>query len=398
MLPAWPQRYRRARAGVPPVRIRGRRGRGLVEHDPDPVGPGPVAATRYRHRVLDPADFSLQPITGGFTGEVPPRWCFGDRAFGGYTAALALGALLSSHPAPCCLASVTFLEGGVAGPIEIEVERLRSGRTATAARATVSQGGLPILLASAWLADGWSSPPAATVDETDDAPGPGDASPVTWLTDEWPVLRFAERAGVDYPTSWVGFARGRPEISIWARMLAEPDGAPEPLPFAQMADVLHLDAHLFDAPGQVTGWIEADLLSLDLSIAWRPGGPPGPVDRVAPRPQPWVGGGRGRHRRGLGARTRPHDPGDGVLAGPPAPDARTALTAPAAEPVACPEGFRARRGGSAATRSRRRGRPRCRARWDRTCGCPRSGRGCHPSSRAGPRPPRRAPRACSRAR
>jgi hypothetical protein len=51
-----------------------------------------------------------------------------------------------------------------------------------------------------------------------------------------------------------------------------PDGwVGDPLPHPQQADVLHLDAHLFDAPGQVTGFAENDLLSLDLNVAWRPG-------------------------------------------------------------------------------------------------------------------------------
>jgi len=222
--------------------------------------------------VLDPDDFTLQAIDGGFTRRLPERWCFGDRAFGGYTAALALGALLtgSVHPVAASLA-VTFLEAGVVGPVEIEVEPLRTGRTAAAARATVRQDGRAILLATAWLADGWAAPAAVAVEETSEGPGPDGAEPVDWLTHEWPALLFAERAGVDYPTSWAGFARGRPEISLWARMLAPRDLGRDPLPFAQMADVLHLDAHLFDAPGQVTGWTDTDLLSLDLSIAWRPG-------------------------------------------------------------------------------------------------------------------------------
>ena len=167
--------------------------------------------------------------------------------------------------------AITFLEAGVVGPVEIEVESLRSGRTAEAARATVRQGDRPILLASAWLADGWSTPAVTAIDEPFDGPGPEDGQDLSWLTDEWPALRFAERAGVDYPTSWLGFARGRPEIGLWARLVADPSRSEDPLPHAQMADVLHLDAHLFDAPGQVTGWTEADLLSLDLAIAWRPG-------------------------------------------------------------------------------------------------------------------------------
>lgn len=253
--------------------------------------------------MLDPDDFRLDPTEGGFGRDLPARWCFGDRAFGGYTAALALDALLASGPHDVAASlAVTFLEAGVAGPVEIRVEPLRAGRSAAVSRATVHQGGRPILSATSWLVDGWVDDPEAAaatpvfdprpiapdsaVAETagtavDDggrpstadvvAAGPAAGTPLDWLTDHWPVLGYAERTGVDYPTSWAGFARGRPEVSLWARMVAPPGHAGDPLPFAQLADVLHLDGHLFDAPGQITGYDAADLLSLDLSIAWQPG-------------------------------------------------------------------------------------------------------------------------------
>ena len=249
--------------------------------------------------MLDPDDFRLDATDRWFGRDIPSRWCFGDRAFGGYTAALALGALLTSGPHHVAASlAVTFLEAGVVGPIEIHVEPLRAGRTAAVSRATVHQGGRPILSGTAWLVDGWADAPVApaatpvfdgatraadptatmaavgadrpaTADVV--AAGPGAGSPVGWLTDHWPALAYAERTGVDYPTSWAGFARGRPEVTLWARMIAPPDHPGDPLPFAQLADVLHLDGHLFDAPGQLTGYDDADLLSLDLTIAWQPG-------------------------------------------------------------------------------------------------------------------------------
>lgn len=243
--------------------------------------------------MLDPDDFRLDPIDGGFARDLPPRWCFGDRAFGGYTAALALGALLTSGPHQVAASlAVTFLEAGVVGPIEVHVEPLRTGRSAAVARATVHQGGRPILTATAWLVDGWADDPLAPAatpvfDATPRGPGaegdpgrpladalaagPAAGAPVTWLTDHWPALAYAERTGVDYPTSWETFARGRPEVTLWARMIAPPGHRGDPLPFAQLGDVLHLDGHLFDAPGQITGYDDADLLSLDLNIAWQPG-------------------------------------------------------------------------------------------------------------------------------
>jgi acyl-CoA thioesterase len=239
--------------------------------------------------VLDPDDFRLDPLDGGFARDLPARWCFGDRAFGGYTAALALDALLTSGPHHVAASlSVTFLEAGVAGPVTITVEPLRSGRSATASRATVHQHGRPILSATAWLVDGWaddagvaapspvfaSTPTAAALGtQVAVAAGATAGAPLAWLAEHWPPLLYGERTGIDYPTSWEDFARGRPEVALWARVVAPPDADPsaDPLPFAQLADVLHLDGHLFDAPGQITSYAEADLISLDLSIAWQPG-------------------------------------------------------------------------------------------------------------------------------
>lgn len=236
--------------------------------------------------MLDPNDFTLQAVDGGYIRDLPARWCFGDRAFGGYTAALALGALLESgsHAVAASL-SVTFLEAGVAGPVEIEVETLRAGRSAAVARATVHQAGRPILTATGWLVDGWDddvqvpaptpalAPSGQTDRRTADAVvgGPEAGASLAWLVEHWPVLGYAERTGVDYPVSWAGFARGRPEVALWARMIPPPGATDDPLVPGQVGDVLHLDGHLFDAPGQVTGYDEADLLSLDLTIAWQPG-------------------------------------------------------------------------------------------------------------------------------
>jgi acyl-CoA thioesterase len=247
--------------------------------------------------VLDPDDFRLDPVDGGFARELPARWCFGDRAFGGYTAALALGALLTVGPHRTAASlAVTFLEAGVAGPVAVTVEPLRAGRRTSLARARIHQDGRPILEATAWLLDAWTDAPhvvapvpalaALAADGTGTGPdggsvatdavvaaGPSAGAPVTWLSDHWPALRYAERRGIDYPTSWAGFARGRPAVSLWARMVPPPDHDGDPLPFAQLADVLHFDGHLFDAPGQVTGFDQADIVSLDLSIAWQPGAP-----------------------------------------------------------------------------------------------------------------------------
>ena len=226
----------------------------------------------------DASDFVLTALGDhAYRGAVPAHWTFEGRAFGGFTAALTLAAVLADQARPALTsAHIAFLEPGQVGPVEIAVDAMRSGRSAAVVRATATQEGRPILLATAWLVDAWSTeahtpmpdpfPPAPIGEGPEDwrrAPvGPS----IGWLAEAWQMLTFAERRSIDYPTSWDGFARGRPEIALWSRLVD-----PLLVPFGQLVDVLYLDAHLFDAPAQMTGFEGLAMLSLDLSIAWQPG-------------------------------------------------------------------------------------------------------------------------------
>ena len=233
--------------------------------------------------MLDGRDFALDggPVderTSRFTRELPEQWCFDGRAFGGYTSALALAAVFA-HSARTAAASlsVTFVESGVPGPLEIEARTIRGGRTAAAIEATVSQHGRPILIASSWLADGWLGPPAVDAPvpfdrygtSTAALPDPESGTPLEWIGQTYPSLRFAHRRGVDYPRGLTEFQDRRPQVALWVSV--DSGNGPDPLEHPQIADVLHADAHLFDAPGKVSGFVDAWLLSLDLNLVWQPG-------------------------------------------------------------------------------------------------------------------------------
>ena len=227
--------------------------------------------------MLDRRDFELdggpsEQRASRFTRPLPEHWCFdGRRAFGGYTSALALAAVFAhSHRAAAASLSVTFVESGAPGPLEIAVHTLRGGRTAEAVEARISQAGRTILIASSWLADSWAESP--TVDAPvpferyhPPLPSPDDGTDLDWLAKQWAPLRFARRRGVDYPDSLEAFRRDHPAVALWVAT----DG--DALPHPQIGDVLHADAHLFDSPGQVTGFTDAWLLSLDLNLVWQPG-------------------------------------------------------------------------------------------------------------------------------
>ncbi|OBG92557.1 thioesterase [Mycobacterium sp. E136] len=231
--------------------------------------------------MLDGRDFALDGGPDGegssrFTRELPERWCFDGRAFGGYTSALALAAMFahSGRPAAASL-SVTFVDAGAPGPLELEVRSIRGGRTAAAVEATIRQRERTILIASSWFADGWLGPPSVDAPVpferyTNPLPTPDEAPALDWIGEEYPSLRFAHRRGVDYPADLTRFADRRPEVALWVSA-DDGDTAADPLPHPQIADVLHADAHLFDAPGKVSGFVDAWLLSLDLSLVWQPG-------------------------------------------------------------------------------------------------------------------------------
>lgn len=250
--------------------------------------------------MLDPSDLVLTAVAPAEAPGAPPvddvappatfgrvvgdHWCFAERAFGGYTAALSVAAALAAtgrgHVAS---AAIMFLEPGRPGPARFTVHPLRTGRSAEAVRVVARQGERTVLEASLWLADAWRAdpgsrpavPPPPDPAHADD-PGPDDAADLAWLLDVWTMLHFAERRAIDYPTGFTSFARGVPRAALWVR--ADLDPAADDPPHPQVVDVLHLDAHLFDAPGMVTGFTSPDdpttgtsMISLDLAVAWQPG-------------------------------------------------------------------------------------------------------------------------------
>lgn len=234
--------------------------------------------------MLDGRDFALDggptgEDTSRFTRQLGETWCFGGRAFGGYTSALAQAAVFAhSGRRVATSLSVTFVDPGRPGPVQIDVRTLRGGRTAAAYEATVSQDGRTVLIASSWIADGWLDPPSVDAPVPfgrygSPPPDPETGSDLAWIARRYPALRFAHRRGLDYPGEVDQFGDKAPEIALWVR--AEVDGADgadhEPLAHPQIADVLHADAHLFDAPAKVSGLVDSWLLSLDLNVVWQPG-------------------------------------------------------------------------------------------------------------------------------
>jgi acyl-CoA thioesterase len=85
---------------------------------------------------------SAEPGPGRFAVDVDGTWSVGGIPNGGYLLALMLRSTLaaSAHPHPVAT-SAHFLRPPIAGPAEIVVETLRSGRLVTVQRVRLVQGG-----------------------------------------------------------------------------------------------------------------------------------------------------------------------------------------------------------------------------------------------------------------
>ncbi|HWD51355.1 MAG TPA: thioesterase family protein [Acidimicrobiales bacterium] len=85
----------------------------------------------------------LVPVRPGcFDAEVNPEWTIGGKPNGGYLLAMLgrAAASVGEHP-DVMAASAHFLHSPEPGPVVVEAEVLRTGRTASQVRARMSQGG-----------------------------------------------------------------------------------------------------------------------------------------------------------------------------------------------------------------------------------------------------------------
>jgi hypothetical protein len=82
---------------------------------------------------------------GGFVAEVYDGWDIGGHANGGYLLAIAGRAMTAAAGRPPLTVTGHFLRPVPAGPVEIDVEIVRTGRRLATARATMTKDGAPVL-------------------------------------------------------------------------------------------------------------------------------------------------------------------------------------------------------------------------------------------------------------
>jgi hypothetical protein len=220
--------------------------------------------------------------SGRFDADVDAAWTIGGRPNGGYLLALLgrAAAQTGPHPHPIA-AGATYLRPPEPGPVQLETELLRAGRTASQVRARMLQDGavcveallttgtLDAEAAEAYWTDGLELPEIAARERCLRVPG---TSPVGLPV---PIMDEVE---LDLDPADTGFARGAPSgrglLRGWLAL-----GGDEPFdPIALLYAVDAFPPATFEVAA--TGWVP----TLQLTAYVRALPAPGPV-RVLHRAQ-----------------------------------------------------------------------------------------------------------------
>ena len=218
---------------------------------------------------------------GRFAADIDPQWSVAGRANGGYALALATRAALLTadrHPDPLAVTGA-FAASTPAGPVAVEVEVLREGRSSSVSRVRVRAEGDPgdpgtvtyleVMVTSGVLAEGdpqLAGPPPPRLPAEADCPrAPADAGPFSA-----PLLQqIAER----FDPSTLGFAVGRPsghgELRAWLRF----DDGRQPDLLGLICLVDAMPPPTFDLSSVKFGWVP----TMQLSVCLRARPAPGPI-------------------------------------------------------------------------------------------------------------------------
>lgn len=176
---------------------------------------------------------ALEPIDGGWRGEVPANWLQARTAYGGLSSALALHAAqqVEADLPPLRSALVAFI-GPLSGAVTVRATRLRRGRNAAFVQADVSsEAGLGLRATFVFMA-----PIASALDHRGNgapavaAPQPGDpisrGRPEIAFTGNFEMLDAP--AGLAGPAEWLRWVRleGRAGLDPMVELIAVADALP----------------------------------------------------------------------------------------------------------------------------------------------------------------------------
>ena len=180
---------------------------------------------------------------GRYAAQIDPAWSIGGRPNGGYLLAVLGSAALAETGRDLPLGiSAVFVRPPAFGPAVAVVESIRAGRTVSAVRVRVEQGGVPCAEGLVSTGDAvefgaepvWAgSPPVALPPVEDCIPGVPRMPDGTAV----PLLDVLEVRIDPACVGWFeGRPGGRPEIRAWVRERG--DGPPSPLAAIVTTDVL----------------------------------------------------------------------------------------------------------------------------------------------------------------
>ena len=224
------------------------------------------------------ADTAVTPAgPGRWRGEISDRWSIGPYPNGGYVLLVGLAAVREElpHPDPFTV-TAHFFTPTAHGPVDIEVERIRSGRAHSTAMARMLQDGRERARIIANYGDhtasqgpthiGATPPELPPPDECEDA-GPSEPMPnglVAAIRDriDWRIApgtagwRHGTRTGRAEVGGWIRFSDGRP-VDVHALPLLADALPPAVFEVAESGWVptLELTVHVRARPA--TGWLRA---------------------------------------------------------------------------------------------------------------------------------------------
>jgi acyl-CoA thioesterase len=198
------------------------------------------------------ADTEVEPAGAGvYRCDLSDRWNAAVHPFGGIATAIALRAAERDlgHPDQRLRTATTVYVSPVpVGPLEIRVERLRSGRTgsqllATARRAGATIGGLTLVAAYGQDREGFefTDAEAPEVPPPERCPAPSDPPPGfrRWRSTFFEQIETRRvRMHAPWEEGWVA---GRAEAVRWIRFRRTPrlaDGAIDPLALVALTDTM----------------------------------------------------------------------------------------------------------------------------------------------------------------
>lgn len=217
---------------------------------------------------------------GEWHGHLTSSWNIGENPNGGYVAALLLRAMTAevAHPDPVAMTTHYLRPGIPDADVVVRTEVVRTGRTTSTVRGTLSQGGSDRITGLATFADLGAA--SGTDHLTIAAPGlppPDECRPRETLEQgvELPIVERLEirvdpdaaepgEAGVAEITGWIRFADGRPADVAGVALFA--DAFPPSL-FGLLGRVgwvptLEMTVHVRRRPAP--GWVQARFVTTSL--------------------------------------------------------------------------------------------------------------------------------------